>query len=149
MSEQRRPAAVAYWTLGVVLIAFGFLGIFSIGAPFLLTGLAMSLVGPWRRNRAVLWPALVAVWAFVVGYVLVAPLGCTSSGGSMPALPGASFPLVVSHTVCTNILGIDYSGRGVYNPSLVPGLLAGLVAGVIGALLVRVVLVRRIAAGAG
>jgi hypothetical protein len=48
----------------------------------------------------------------------------------------------VSHTTCTNILGIDYSGTGIYNPSLVPALLAGVAAGGIGALVTRFVIVR-------
>jgi hypothetical protein len=132
-----RGGAIAYWSLAAVLTVLGFLDLIAIGAPFFLTGVAMLAAGPWRRDRAVLWPALVAVWAFVAGYVLVAPLGCTSSSGAVPALRGAFSSPVPSHTVCTNILGIDYSGTGLYNPSLLPGLLAGFAAALIAAVLTR------------
>lgn len=142
MSEQHRAGAIGYWVLAAVLVAFGYLALFSIGAPFVLTGLAMIVVGRWRRNPAVVWPALIGVWAFVVGYVLVAPLGCTTSGGPAPALRGASSSPALSHTVCTNILGIDYSGTGIYNPSLIPGLLAGLAVAILAVALTRRLLVR-------
>lgn len=129
-----------------MFVAFGSVAIFSVGAPFFLTGVVMLAVGGWRRDWAVvLWPALVAVWAFAVGYVLVAPLGCTTSSTlsvAVTALPGALSSSVPSHTVCTNILGLDYSGTGSYNPSLLPGLLAGLVAAAIAAVLTRMLLLR-------
>lgn len=129
----------AYWGVAVLLVGFGFLGLFSIGAPFLLTGIAMIVVSPWRNRREVLWPALVAVWALVLGYVLVAPLGCTSTAVAVTA----GSPVPQSHTTCTNILGIDYSGTGIYNPSLVPALLAGVAAGAAGALATRFLFRRR------
>ncbi len=133
-----RLGTMAYWATAVLFVGFGYLALFSIGAPFLLTGITMIVVSPWRSRPEVLWPSLVGVWAFALGYVLVAPLGCTSTaisvtGGAQPA---------VSHTTCTNILGIDYSGTGIYNPSLVPALLAGVAAGGIGALVTRFVIVR-------
>jgi hypothetical protein len=129
----------AYWGVAVLLVGFGFLGIFSIGAPFLLTGIAMMVVSPWRNRREVLWPALVGVWAFVLGYLLVAPLVCTSTAIAVTA----GSPVPQSHTTCTNILGIDYSGTGIYNPSLVPAVLAGVAAGAAGALATRFLLRRR------
>jgi hypothetical protein len=39
MEAHNRAGAVAYWALTVFLIGFGFLGILSIGLPFLLLGL--------------------------------------------------------------------------------------------------------------
>jgi hypothetical protein len=108
---------------------FGFVAIFSIGAPFFLTGAAMVAVGPFRHRRDVLWPALAAVWSFVVAYVLVAPGVCT--GTSLPAVRGSTATAQVGRTICTNVLGIDYSGSGLYNPPLMPALLAGLVAGAV------------------
>jgi hypothetical protein len=116
-----RAASILYWAGAVVLVAFGAVAIFSIGAPFFLTGLAMLAVGPRRRERAVVWPVLLGVWAFVLGYVLIAPLGCTTSGSAHVAA-GSS----LSHTSCTNLLGLNYSGEGVYNPPLLPAFLAGL-----------------------
>jgi lysylphosphatidylglycerol synthetase-like protein (DUF2156 family) len=137
--RRNRVGTAAYWGVAVLLVGFGFLGLFSIGAPFLLTGVAMIVVSPWRTRREVLWPALVGVWAFVLGYVLVAPLVCTSTVMAVTA----GSPVAVSHTTCTNILGIDYSGTGIYNPSLVPAALAGVAAGAAGALATRFLLRRR------
>ena len=139
-APRRNPlGTTAYWALAVLLVGFGYLALFSIGAPFLLTGAAMMVVSPWRSRPEVLWPALVGVWAFVLGYLLVAPLACTSTGIAVTT----GSPLSVSHTTCTNILGIDYSGTGTYNPSLVPALLAAAAAGSAGILLARFLLGRR------
>jgi hypothetical protein len=140
--RRNRMGTAAYWCVAVLLVGFGFLALFSIGAPFLLTGTAMMVVSPWRRRREVLWPTLVGVWAFVLGYLLVAPLGCTYT--AIAVTEGA--PVPVSHTTCTNILGIDYSGTGTYDPSLVPALVVAVGAGVAGALTMRFLLRRRRAA---
>ena len=113
-----------YVAIALVLCAFGFLAILSIGAPIFLTGAAMLAAAPWRHRRGVLGPVLLGVWGFVGAYVLLAPLGCSSS--ARPAEPGTAF---VEHTSCTNVLGIDYSGVGAYDPPLLPALLAGLAAG--------------------
>jgi len=128
-----RAGGIAYWAGAAVLMLFGFVAIFSIGAPFFLTGAAMIVVGPFRHRREVLWPALVAVWSFVVAYVLVAPLGCT--GTSVAVVPNIGNAAQVGRTTwtCTNVLGIDYSGVGSYQPTLFPALVAGLfAAGVVG-----------------
>ncbi len=130
MSERRRPSAIGYWVLAVVLIALGFVAIFSLGAPLFLTGVAMLVVGRWRRNRAVLWPVLVAVWAFAAAYVLVAPLTCQTRSGMDPI------------SVCSYALGL-IRGHGSGNPSLVPAFLTGCVSAAIGALIARRLLVRR------
>lgn len=124
-----RSRTIAYWAGAVVLALFGFVALLSIGAPFLLTGLAMLVVGPWRDRREVLWPVLLAVWSFVVAYVLVAPLGCTSS--SLPLVGTSDLAQQAGRTTCTNVLGIDYSGGGVYNPPLMPALLIGLLVAVV------------------
>jgi hypothetical protein len=130
-----RAGSIAYWAGAAVLMMFGFVAIFSIGAPFLLTGAAMVVVGPLRHRREVLWPALLAVWSFVVAYVLVAPLGCT--GSSLPLVGTTDLAQQAGRTTCTNVLGIDYSGGGVYNPPLMPALLVGLSVAVIVALVAR------------
>jgi hypothetical protein len=131
----RRASSIAYWAGAAVLMLFGFVAIFSIGAPFLLTGAAMMVVGPWRHRRHVLWAALAAVWSFVVTYVLVAPGVCT--GTSLPAVRGITTTAQVGRTTCTNVLGIDYSGSGLYNPPLMPALFAGVVAAVVVGLALR------------
>ena len=107
---------MGYWITSLGLIAFGFLGAFSIGRPFFLVGLAMLVLGPVRRRPALFWPPLLAVVAYNVGYWAVAPLYCTATevvGGP-------------STTVCSSVLGINYSGSGTYNPSLDPANMAGL-----------------------
>jgi hypothetical protein len=140
--RRNRVGTLAYWGVAVFLVGFGYLAVFGIGAPFLLTGITMMVVSPWRSRPQVLWPALAGVWAFVLGYVLVAPLGCTST--AIAVTVGSQ--VAMSHTTCTNILGIDYSGTGIYNPSLVPAVLAGVTAGTAGAVATRILLRRRRAA---
>ncbi len=141
MAARSRSGAFLYWSVAVLLTVLGFLDLIAIGAPFFLTGLAMLVVGRWRHRPGVLWPTLAGVWSFVVGYILVAPLGCT---GGAPALPGETLTAVaLGRTTCANVLGIDYSGTGNYNPSLLPALIAGLVAAPIGAALARKLIVRR------
>lgn len=124
----------AYFGLAIVLCAVGFVGILSIGAPFFLTGIAMLVVSPWRARKDVVWPVIAAPWAFTVTYVLLAPLSCTSIASSGPLL---------SRTECTNVLGIDYSGSGSYDPPLLPVLLAGLIVAGIIALVLRRLLARQ------
>jgi hypothetical protein len=135
-----RVRGIAYWAGAALLMLFGFVAIFSLGMPFLLTGAAMMVLGPFRHRRDVLWPALGAVWSFVVAYIVVAPLGCT--GTSVAVVPNIGHAAQVGRTTwaCTNVLGIDYSGSGMsYDPPLMPALLTGLVAGgVVGFALRRV-----------
>jgi hypothetical protein len=89
---------MAYWITSLGLIAFGFLGMFSIGRPFFLVGLAMLVLGPVRRRPMIFWPSLLAVVAYNVGYWAVAPLHCTDEreramkvalpvGGGYPTCP--------------------------------------------------------------
>jgi hypothetical protein len=117
-----RAGSIAYWFGAVVLVLFGALAIFSIGAPFFLTGIAMLAVGRWRREPSVIWPVLLGVWSLVLVYLLIAPGSCTAT--TLPAHAGIGGS--AGHTTCTNPLGIEYSGPGVYNPPLLPALLAGL-----------------------
>ena len=124
----------AYFGVAIVLCAVGFVAILSIGAPFFLTGIAMLVVSPWRARKDVVWPVIAAPWAFTVTYVLLAPLSCTSTVSIGPLL---------SRTECTNVLGIDYSGSGSYDPPLLPALLAGLIVAGIIALVLRRLLARQ------
>lgn len=131
-----RASGIAYWSGAVVLVVLGSLSLFSIGAPLALTGFAMIVVGRSRHRREVLWPALVAVWSFVIAYVLVAPLGCAST--SVPFVGTHDIAAQVGRTTCTNVLGINYSGGGGYQPTLLPALVVGLIAaGVVGLVMRR------------
>jgi hypothetical protein len=108
-----------YFAIAIGLIIFGTLGLFSIGIPFLLTGVMLLVLYPVRLRRELFWPPIVGVWGFVIGYVLVAPLVCTST--SFSAAGGAES----SQTTCDGLL-LHYSGEGLYNPPLLPAVLAGL-----------------------
>ena len=112
-----RVRTLAYVAIALGLVVFGVLGWFSIGTPFFLTGVAMLAVLRWRRRRGVLTAVFVAPWALVIGYVLVAPLGCTGT-----AVPG----LGETTTTCTDVLGIDYSGGPGYRAPLTPAVAAGI-----------------------
>ena len=127
-----------YFAIAITLCALGFVAIFSIGAPFFLTGIAMLVASPWRGRREIVVPTVIPPWAFTLTYVLLAPLSCTST--STPS----TGPLL-SRTECSNVLGIDYSGGGAYDPPLLPALLVGLVAaGIIFAVLRRLLARRRV-----
>jgi MFS family permease len=117
--------ALPYWTLVVLLIAFGCLGIFSIGIPILLMGITLAILFPRRHTRGVIASGVVAIVGFTLGFILAAPLSCTTNETSIHP---------TSRTVCANILGINYSGTGAHYPSLFPALIVGIVVGLISAM---------------
>lgn len=106
---------MAYWIASLLLIAFGFLAAFSIGQPFLLIGVAMLLLRPFRGRPLVFWPLLLAVIGWTIGYWAVAPFSCSAS----QPLGGAA------STVCTSLIGLRYEGLGIYNPPFMPAIAAG------------------------
>ncbi len=97
---------MSYWLTALILTGFGFLAGFSIGPPFFLVGVAMLVLGPFRRWPRIVWPALVGLIAFVLAAVLIIPLSCTAT----EAVGG------ISTTMCSSILGPTWSGTGIYNP---------------------------------
>lgn len=97
---------MSYWIAALLLVAFGFVTGFSIGAPFFLVGLATLVLGPLRRRPRLYWPPLVGIIAFIVDVVLFIPLSCTATDGVGQ----------VSSIVCAGILGPIWSGSGLYNP---------------------------------
>jgi hypothetical protein len=109
-----------YWAIAVALILFGMIGIFSIGAPFLLLGIMLAVLSPWRTRRGVLATGIAVILGFIVGVVLIGPGGCTSTAVPVGGVQS------VGITTCSNLLGITYEGSGTYNPSLLPALLAGI-----------------------
>jgi hypothetical protein len=113
---------VGYWALVAGLVGFGIFDLIAIGLPFLLLGVALAILWPFRDRPWLFWPPLGAIPALVAGYVLVGPVGCSTT--AVLSSYGRGIP---ARTVCTNVLGLDYSGGPHYSPSLVPGLLAGLV----------------------
>jgi hypothetical protein len=123
----RKAGRVSYWSLVVCLLGFGFLAQFSIGVPFFLLGLVLAVLFPFRHRVGVVAAGVASVIGFTAGYLLVAPLGCTST--DIARLNGVHS--VIGRTTCNSLLGWNYSGRGVYNPSLLPSLLTAMVAATI------------------
>ena len=105
-----------YWITTVSLIGFGFLGMLSIGRPFLMVGLAMLLLSPFRAHPMVFWPPIAAIVAWNVGYFAIVPMTCITT----QTVGDASIGSGESTTVCSSLTGIAYSGSGLYNPSLEP-----------------------------
>lgn len=128
-----------YWATTLALIAFGVVGILSIGRPFLLVGLAMLVLAPLRGRPVLFWPPLAAVIAWNVTFMAVAPGMCTATQTVGAGNPAGG--LGESTTVCSNLIGITYRGTGTYNPSLEPANQVALVVAVATLLLVPVVLV--------
>jgi uncharacterized membrane-anchored protein len=127
----RRIADITYWVLVSFCLIIGLLGILSIGMPFLLLGVLLAALAPVRGEAHRFWPPLIGLALFVFTYVLVAPLGCTVSA-SVSVVNGAGPRQItqeIGSTSCTNLLGLDYSGTGTYNPPLRPALLAAVVLG--------------------
>jgi hypothetical protein len=128
---------VGYWIASLGLIAFGVVGMFSVGRPFLLVGLAMLVLGPLRSRPALYWPPLVAVIAHNVGYWAVAPLYCSATEAVGDA----------STTVCSSLIGIRYAGSGIYNPSLDPANQVGLMLAAVAFVVVLAAMLRNGRAG--
>jgi ABC-type uncharacterized transport system permease subunit len=107
---------MAYWIITVALIVLGFIAALSIGQPFLMLGLAMLVLSPFRTRPLIFWPPLLVVVAYNLAYFAVAPFSCTAS----------SFNGAPSTTVCSSLIGIQYAGDANYNPSLLPAIAVGL-----------------------
>ena len=122
-----------YWLATAVVIAFGVLAGFTIGLVILPLGVAMAVLGPFRRRPAIFWPPMAGVIAFVAGFLAVAPITCTASsevGGG-------------STSVCSSLLGVQYTGTGFFTPSQLPGLYAGLGLALVTAIVVAGTMWRR------
>lgn len=107
---------MAYWITSLALLVFGYLGALSVGQPFFWVGLAMLLLGPFRGRPLIFWPPLLAVIAYNLAFLAVAPFFCTAGS----PLRGTTT------TVCSSPIGLRYTGEGIYNPSLMPAVWVGL-----------------------
>ncbi|MDH3607597.1 MAG: hypothetical protein OER12_11445, partial [Acidimicrobiia bacterium] len=112
--------------LVLLLVGFGFITGFSIGIPFLLVGVTLAALSPFRARPRIFWPVLVVVIGFLVGYVLVAPFSCSISEAVDPTT-GAS---TVSPELCRSLLGVEYTGSP-QTPGLTIGVLVALVGGTV------------------
>jgi len=112
---------IAYLAVAMATALFGYLALFSIGFPFLLTGLLMLTLTPLRRRIEIMVPALLWPWMFTLGYVLVAPLGCTRF--ATPTIVDGVGNL--EGTTRCNALFFTYAGDGSYSPPIWPAVLVG------------------------
>lgn len=97
---------MSYWLLALLLVGFGVLTGFSIGLPFLLVGLVMLGLGPFRHRTRLFRPALLGSVVFVVVAFLVAPFSCEASSTIGDG----------SSTVCRSLIGLAWSSPGLSNP---------------------------------
>ena len=107
-----------YIAIAVILLVFGYLAVFSIGWPFALTGILMLALIGQRHRFNVLAPALAWPWVFTIGYLLVAPIGCTST-----AVPSGT-ETVEGWTRCDSLF-LTYAGPTPYRPPFLPAILTG------------------------
>jgi len=133
----RHGSPIWYHVLTWGLVVFGMLGMASIGMAFLLVGVTLAVLGPQRNRPAVFWPPIIAEMSLITTFVLIAPFSCAQTAST--ATGGTS---TVSPTVCTNLIGIEYSGLGGYNPPLMPALLISLATAVLAGFLSRRLLQR-------
>ena len=127
-----QTSSVRYFAVATVLTLFGFLAIFSVGTPFLLTGLVMFVVAPLHRRRALFWALLSVPTLFTLGYLTVAPLGCTTT--SSTSFGGTT----TQQTSCPRLVGEYHS-----EPSLLPAVVVGLLVALLGSALVYLLVTLR------
>jgi hypothetical protein len=124
-----RGTSFRYWLAVVVLVALGFLTIFSFGLYFWFMAIALAVLSPFRSRPQVFLPGLALFLGFLVAYVLVAPWGCSQSFTSNPTTGEET----LSPVVCTSPIGIEYTGPEPFDPSRTPALIAGGVTAVVAA----------------
>jgi len=109
-----------FWLVVLVLVALGFLTIFSVGMYFWFMAVALAVLSPFRSRPQVFLPGLALFLGFLVAYVLVAPWGCSQSFTSNLTTGEET----LSPVVCTSPVGIEYSGPEPFDPSRTPALIA-------------------------
>ena len=132
----RLGAAASYYAVAALFIAFGIIGILTIGLPFLIVGVLLLALAPYRRRPEILWPPLVAVAVWTAAETVLAPWGCSQSGSGSVGSSGTR-TAVVSSEICRTVFGLRVSSS-----ILAPALIALAVA-VVAAVATRVVLSRR------
>lgn len=118
-SSQR--TSVGYWIMVVALLILGYFTGFTIGPVFWFIAVVMIVMAPFRSRPRIYRTGIALFMGFVIGYVLVAPLGCSQSAESN-LVTGEQ---TVSPVVCSSIIGIEYSGPEPFDPTLVPALVSG------------------------
>ena len=105
---RRRRGTVVYHVIAAVLIAFGIVGILSVGLPFLVCGVLLLALAPYRDRAEILWPPLAAVAAWTAVFAVMSPWGCSSSAGAI-ATPTGATRVFVHAEICRNAFGARVS----------------------------------------
>lgn len=124
-----KETSFRYWLVVLVLVALGFLTIFSFGMYFWFVAVGLTLLSPFRSQPRVFLPGLALFLGFLTGHVVVAPWGCAQSFTSNPTTGEET----ISPVVCTSPFGIEYSGPDPFEPSRTPAQMAGAATAVIAA----------------
>lgn len=97
---------VGYWVTIVVLLILGYLTGFTIGPIFWFVAAVMIVLAPFKWRPRIYRTGVALFTGFIIGYLLVAPFGCsqTASGDV------ATGEQTLSPVVCSSIIGIDYTG---------------------------------------
>lgn len=116
-----KETSFRYWLVVLVLVALGFLTIFSFGLYFWFMAVALVLLSPFRSRPRIFRSGLALFGGFLLAYGLIAPWGCAQAFTSN----STSGEETVSPVVCTSLIGIEYSGPEPFEPSRTPALIAG------------------------
>jgi hypothetical protein len=68
-----------YYAASAAILAFGVLGILSIGLPFVVIGALMLGLGHARDRPEVFWPPIVGVVAWTIAMAVAFPASCEVS----------------------------------------------------------------------
>lgn len=126
-ASSNRRSSLRYWLIVLVVIALGFLTIFSVGLYFWFIAVALIVMSPFRSRPQVFRSGIALFLGFLIGYVLIAPWGCSQTFTSAPTTGEET----VSPVVCTSPAGVEYSGTEPFDPSRTPALVVGAVAAAI------------------
>jgi len=122
-----RRTGFRYWLMVLILVALGFLTIFSIGMGLWFIAAALIVMSPFRSRPRMFRSGIALFLGFLIGYVLIAPWGCSQTFTSDLTTGDET----LSPVVCTSPVGVEYSGPEPFDPSRTLALVAGGVVAVV------------------
>lgn len=128
-----------YWIAAGAMMGFGLIGLLTIGFPFLIIGLIMTVVGVWR-------PGIGGAWGFLIGFgglpalfflsnilegvrTALNPYCAQSRGAGTPASPATGsieIPPGVDQVECAFIPGSYYVMFAIFTAIALLGVALGL-----------------------
>jgi hypothetical protein len=127
--QSTNRAGLRYWLVVLVLVALGFLTIFSIGLYFWFAAVALTVLSPLRARPKLFRPGIALFLGLLAGYVAIAPWSCSQSLTFDPT----SGEETLAPVVCTSPVGIEYSGAEPFDPSRIPAMVGGAVTALVAA----------------